>query len=59
MVNLQDVIRGPLDVLGEFVPMGRTKHQSPQDEHRQRTLHELDSVGGVFVVSHGRYPTLD
>src|SRR5207249_8319320 len=59
VLNLEHVIRGALDVLGDLVPVGRAKHQRPQDQHVQRPLHELDSVGRFFVVPHGRYPTLD
>src|SRR6266571_6605220 len=45
MLNLQHVVRGALDVLGDFVPVSGTQHQSPHDQHVQRPLHELNSVG--------------
>ncbi len=44
--DLQQVIAGPLDVLGDLVAMSGAKDQSFQDQHVERPLQQLDSVGG-------------
>jgi antitoxin PrlF len=51
MFNLQQVIGGPLDMLRDLVSVSGSKPQSAKDQHVQRPLQQLDTVGGF--VRHG------
>ena len=45
MLDLKDVFRCALNVLGDFVPMSWPKQQGAQDEHVQSPLQEFDPAG--------------
>lgn len=45
MLDLKEVFRGALNVLGDLVPMSRAKQQGAQDEHVQSALKEFDPAG--------------
>src|SRR5580692_2126767 len=47
VLDLQQVFRGSLDVLGNLVAMSGPEEQGAEDQHVQRSLEELDAVGFV------------
>ena len=57
MFNLQQVVSGPLDMLRDLVAVGRPKQQGPQDQHVQRALKQLDSLGEFVRCRHSRHST--
>src|SRR6185437_9342068 len=59
VLDLQNVVRGSLDVLGDLVAVGGAEHERPQDEHVQCALHEIESAVCFFSGAHGRYTTLN
>ena len=58
VLDLQQVLCCPLDVLSNLVSVSGPKQQSAQDQHVQRPLQELDSVGGLVWHSVSRHSTL-
>ena len=57
MLDLEQVLGGSLDVLGDLVAVGRAKQQRPQDQHVQRALQQSDSLGRFVRYRHGRHST--
>jgi hypothetical protein len=51
VLDLQQVIRGSLDVLRNLVPGSGPKQQRTQDQHVLRPLQQLDPVGGSFGIA--------
>ncbi len=45
MLDLQHVVRHPLDVLGDLVAVGGSEQQGPENEHVQGALKQFDPVG--------------
>src|ERR1022692_1638748 len=57
VLDLQQVFCRSLDVLRNLMSMSGTKQQRPQDQHVQRPLQQLDTVGGFVRHSVSRYST--
>src|SRR5258708_18823354 len=57
MFHLQDVIRAPLDMLCDLVPVRGAKYQRAQNQHVQGALQQLNSFVGFFRHGAGRYST--
>ena len=57
MLYQKHVICGSLDVLRDLMTVSRAKQEGPQDQHVQRTLQQLDSIGGFFRLDDSRYST--
>src|SRR5271163_1171128 len=53
MLHLQEIVRGPLNMLSDLVPMSSSIKKSPQDEHVQRALKKSVSF------FHGRHSTFN
>src|SRR5439155_22902824 len=47
VLDLQQVFCGALDMLRDLVGVGGPEEQGAQDQHVQRALQELDTVGGI------------
>ena len=56
MLHLQEIVRGPLNVLPDLVAMSGTIKQGPQDEHVQRALEQIRALLCLFC--HRRRSTL-
>src|SRR5262249_30422753 len=50
--DLQDVVGGALDVLGDLMSMRAAEEQGAEDQHIERSLQQFDAV-----IGHGRYST--
>jgi hypothetical protein len=57
MLHLQELIRGPLNVLADLVTMSRSIEKGPQDEHVKRSLKEPDPL--LCRFRHRRHSTLN
>ena len=57
VLHLQELIRGPLNVLPDLVTVGRSTEKGPQDEHVKRSLKEADPL--LCLFRHRRHSTLN
>jgi hypothetical protein len=57
MLQFQNVVGRPLNVLGDFVAMRSPEEQRAQDQHVERALKQLGSIV-VFAHRHGSHSTL-
>src|SRR5207249_4418265 len=48
VLDLQQVFRRSLDVLGDLVTVSRSKQERAQNQHVQRSLQQFDTVRGFF-----------
>lgn len=58
MLHLQKLIRRPLDMLADLVPMCRPIKQRSQNQHVQSPLQQIRALLSWFY-RHGRYSTLN
>src|SRR5215469_8270598 len=56
VLDLQNLVSGALDVLGDGVAMRGTEQQRAQDQHVECSLQKLYAVGGL--LGHSRESTL-
>jgi len=57
VLQLQEFIRSPLNVLSDLVTVSRPIEKRPQDEHVQRSLEDPDPL--LRLLRHRRYSTLN
>ena len=58
MLHLEKIVRRPLDILADLVPVHRPVQQRSQNQHVQRALQQIRALS-CRSYCHGRYSTLD
>jgi hypothetical protein len=58
MFDLEEVLRGLLNMLGDLMSVAGAEEQGPQNEHVERALQQFDSVWWLFPHSVSRYSTM-